>query len=236
MHDQVPTTARAKTRQVDLLRACLDDIIQAGSANDVGPGLEPAAQAFWPAIAFRMHEVGAWELPADTVSELIQSVLADAAGAGSNEQAAQVLRSLESSGLFVENRGHAVRFLSPVWRDYLAACHVAQHKMQSTLVAHMNDRTWAPVISIYTAVKGTESLLRLLDASGQKLNDVYQAAAEGLALNGTVEDYRSLGQAATSQAFNAKRSALAGYLGRRSRTSCSRWTGCHTFFARGASR
>jgi HEAT repeat protein len=40
----------------------------------------------------------------------------------------------------------------------------------------MNERYWAPVITFYIAAEGTESLLRLLDASGQKLNDVYQAA------------------------------------------------------------
>jgi hypothetical protein len=101
LHGLTLATRPDETRYSDLLRAHLEDIVKIERVANITPEMKPIVLDFWLAIAYRLIEEEAWQLPADVVQEQLQNVLTDRAVDGPKTEVAQVVGSLKSSSLFV---------------------------------------------------------------------------------------------------------------------------------------
>jgi len=139
--------------------------------------LPAAARTLWQRLAFRLLLEERLSLPQAAVNEEVEAVLA----AGSADGLRAALReTVPGSALFRQWPDKRISFLSPLWRDFLAAAHLAQAEEGWDLIqAHLDDGTWESTIRFYVARAGAGHLApRLLDGKRADpwQDDLFRAA------------------------------------------------------------
>lgn len=141
--------------------------------------LAPAARELWQEVAWRCLSQPQGALPLDDVLALIETVCARYQ-VGERNAARRLLELSQKSGLFAGSEGKLWRILSPIWRDFLAAAHLAQTQPPSRIQPLLSERHWAGVIRFYVTRVGVGGLIEQLlrDNETDPLQDgLFQAAA-----------------------------------------------------------
>lgn len=139
--------------------------------------LQAAIRVLWQRLAFRLLAEERLTLSQTAITQEVAAILAG----GVPEQWRRLLRaSVQNSALFRQWADKQVSFLSPLWRDFLAAAHLAQAEEGWDLICdHLHDPTWRNIIRFYVARTAADHLApRLLD--GQRndpwRDDLFQVA------------------------------------------------------------
>ncbi len=119
------------------------------------PGLAAAALDLWQRLAFELLAGQQLSLPLATV---LQQAEATSAAHGLDGKANLLRQSLAGSGLFRQWRDRSVSFLSPVWRDYLAAAHLAAGGDLDCVAERLHDPGWQEAIRHYVTRTGDSTL------------------------------------------------------------------------------
>ncbi|MDX1662325.1 MAG: HEAT repeat domain-containing protein [Candidatus Promineifilaceae bacterium] len=149
-HAAPPPPARESKLFAATLRALLPE------ATEEHPWLRDAARALCQQVAGRLLDEARLSLDGERVDEIVAHVLAkhDAAGSHSGALRATMLQS----GLLRRWHDGSYSFLSPLWRDFLAAAWLAEGAASETVVANLEDRRWAGAIRFYVALTGGDVL------------------------------------------------------------------------------
>lgn len=147
-------------RQYDLLTGLLPLFANnASKRNAVPQEPEPAVLAFWQRLAFALLEN---EQVALSRSE-VEAIAAEVAAAEEvDESASKLQKSLTQTTLFKSWANGSLSIASSVWRDFLAAGHLAAQKQHETAVAHLRAPRWARVLRFYVAETGATELATTL--------------------------------------------------------------------------
>lgn len=86
---------------------------------------------------------------------------------------AQLLATLGHSGLFVATPEGSARFLSSVWRDYLAASYMAQKGLFEDALKYIPEPRWAGVLAFLSGEQGAEALPAHLLAHQNEQNPLH---------------------------------------------------------------
>ena len=113
-------------RSPALLAAALTTFAQQAATEDMSP---ETIEHFWQALAFHALQQGDVTITPALVEEQLHAILAagGTADAGDNERrrAAALRASLEQGPIFAQATVRKLRFVSGLWRDHLAADHMA---------------------------------------------------------------------------------------------------------------
>ena len=144
----------------DLLEAALEDRLPQNEGET--PWLREAARRLWRELAFRLLAEEKLSLSLNEVNSSTKKVLA--ALSKETRHVAILRKTLVSSGLFIQWSDRSISFLSPLWRDFLAADLLAAEGRRQTVVDHLNDGRWRTAIRFYTAKAGADQIAEpLLD-------------------------------------------------------------------------
>jgi HEAT repeat protein len=66
----------------------------------------------------------------------------------------QLQKATQNAHLFIQSGNNHHRFLSPIWRDFLAATHLWQHRQQETIAQNLHNAEWDNVIQFYVGRSG----------------------------------------------------------------------------------
>lgn len=115
--------------------------------------LAPAGRELWQRIGYQLLADGCGRLDRMQLLGLIEKVLVpyevEERGAANLLQA-----PLAKSGLFLLWPDQSVSILSPVWRDFLAAAHLAQTQQHDEVRHHLSDPAWAGAIRFFVGRVG----------------------------------------------------------------------------------
>ncbi|MFW5940283.1 MAG: NACHT domain-containing protein [Chloroflexota bacterium] len=138
-----------------LLERSLDGILQEETPEERH---KEAVRSFWQALAYRQLSQDALALPLSAVQEIASRTAPD------NGQPAALRNTVAKSVLFTENSSRSVRLCSPVWRDFLAAAHMAQGEEEPAIAEHLTDARWRLALRFYVSRAGVRALAdRLLE-------------------------------------------------------------------------
>ena len=135
-------------------------------------------QTLWQALAWQLHEHGWTALSPPQVEALAAEILAPF-GPDTRLMGA-LTRTLRDNPLFVNWADGRVGLRSPVWRDFLAAAHLAQAELHQLAVDHVHDPAWAGVLRFYVGRVGEQGLARWLlekDRQDPYQNRLFQLAS-----------------------------------------------------------
>ena len=179
--NHVAETEETSVRWVDRLETALQRRLPTTARHPAW--LAPAARELWQEMAWRCLTQPHGALPTADVMALIETVCVRYE-VGERGAARRLLEVTQKSGLFAGIESDLWRALSPIWRDFLAAAHLAQTQPQpqplSHIQPHIQDPRWAGVIQFYVARVGVGGLIEqlLLDNETDPLQDrLFQAAA-----------------------------------------------------------
>ena len=130
------------------------------SPSEATPWLGEAARRLWQELAFRLLREEKLSLAPQEVNEAIEETLT--ALNRETRHAATLRKTLLPSGLFVQWGDKSISFLSPLWRDYLAAALLAADEKQQTVIDHLNDGRWRKAIRFYAARTGGSQIAEWL--------------------------------------------------------------------------
>ncbi|MCI0398680.1 MAG: HEAT repeat domain-containing protein [Chloroflexi bacterium] len=156
--DNVATPAR----WVDLLEVALRGLLPAITGEAVPPWLAPASRELWQQVAYRLLADGRPCLPQEQVMAIIDTILADYDVQEERQAPQRLYNTLLSNGLSIFWPNQGLAFLSPVWRDFLAAAHIAQSQLLQELADHVNDPHWAGVLRFYAGRTGGDEIAPLV--------------------------------------------------------------------------
>ena len=141
-----PSEKERPPRWVDRFEAALRTRLPAKDP----PWQAPAARELWQEIAYRRLAE-----PEHSLTEADVILLAEQTCARYNisERTAprRLLRFSEQSGLFTDQETGTWRFRSPIWRDFLAASHLAQTQPFSAARDATADPHWRGALRFYAA-------------------------------------------------------------------------------------
>jgi HEAT repeat protein len=158
--------AAPPSRLSDLLTAMLPVLAMASDRlrpnhTAVLPPLDPPLHLLWSALAWRMAQTGRLSLSKEELAATIAAVKEPEGGPGRGW-----LQNVTPGSLFIVRAGEGVSFLSPVWRDYLAAlylaCHLPAEEGAAQAMAHLTDPHWAGVLRFYVGQQGATTLAAAL--------------------------------------------------------------------------
>lgn len=158
--------ARGRSGDVALLERSLALVAQEKLET---PGLAAAAHDFWRRLALLLLTEQRLGLSPAEVQQLAEQTLRahETAGRGT-----LLLQTLPESGLFRQWPGGGLSFLSPVWRDYLAATHLAAEGQVESVSQKLRHPGWREVVRFFVACAGENNLSKsLLD--GQRVDAWY---------------------------------------------------------------
>lgn len=152
-------TLAGGVRQAELMEASLRSLLPQGEADP--PWLAPAARDLWQQAAYELLVHARLSLEPADVTALLHTILADYEV--SDRSSEGLLRqTLSQSGLFIQWPNQHVSLFTPVWRDFLAATHLAQRHEQETIAAHVLEPYWSGVLRFYAGRAGAAELAPLL--------------------------------------------------------------------------
>jgi HEAT repeat protein len=126
------------------------------------PGLAAATLDLWQRLAYELLVTQQLSLPLAAVQRQIEATIA---AYGLEGKASLLRQSLAGCGLFRQWHDRTISFLSPVWRDYLAAAHLDATGDLDCVAEHLHDPHWQEVIRQYVTRTGESTLAAgLLDA------------------------------------------------------------------------
>ena len=108
---------------------------------------------FWHAFAYETLQSGRLSLPKERLLALAAALREPEENTGRD-----LLLSLNQSALFLHHADDSISFLNEVWRDYLAAAHLAQNGLPPEWVAQATQPRWAGVIRFYVGQRGGAEL------------------------------------------------------------------------------
>lgn len=123
------------------------------------PGLAAAAYDFWRRLALQLLAGQRLSLSALEVQQQAEETLRDHAGVS---RGTLLLQTLPESGLFRQWSGGGLSFLSPVWRDYLAAAHLAAEGQVETVTQKLRDPYWREAVRFFVLIAGEHNLSKSL--------------------------------------------------------------------------
>lgn len=129
--------------------------------------------AYWQRLAYALLREGKLSLTAAELEALATEFTV-------TEARPQLLRSLTHSPLFVTDASGGSRFLSVVWRDYLAAQYLAQHNLIEVVTAHAGEPYWQSVLYFYAAqatVAGLAQTILRSQTTGPMRDGLFQVAS-----------------------------------------------------------
>jgi HEAT repeat protein len=160
------TPARERCGDVPLL----DRTLALVAAEKVEmPGLAAAAHDFWRRLALKLLVEQRLQLSAVELQQLAEETLRAHESVG---RGALLLQTLPDSGLFRLWSGGAASFLSPVWRDYLAATQLAAEGQVESIVLRLRDPYWREVVRFFVACAGENNLSKSL-LEGRRVDPWY---------------------------------------------------------------
>jgi HEAT repeat protein len=146
-------------RLLDLLETDLCRRLPHG--ENVPAWLAPAAREVWQHMGYQLLAERRARLGGAQLIGVIESTLASYQVEERN--AANLLQStLAGSGLFMAWPDQGVSLLSPVWRDFLAAAHLAQTQQEEVIRQHLLDPLWAGAIRFFVGRVGAARWVTLL--------------------------------------------------------------------------
>ncbi len=158
-------------RQVELFEDSCRQYLATIASNFQDSWIAPAAREFWQALALQMLLDETTVLTNDRITATAETVLTEYDALGSPKALTKLKTTLVDNPLFVQYPGQAFGFLSPIWRDFLAASHLAQTGTKNTLLANLNQSSWESVIRFYVGRSGAADLANeLLKQNGSPYN------------------------------------------------------------------
>jgi HEAT repeat protein len=118
-------------------------------------GLAAAAVELWQRLAFQLLAADQLALDAQDVQRHVDELLA---AHGPDAKAAVLWQAVRDSPLLRQWSDRRVSFLSPLWRDFLAARHLAATEEVEAVNDHLDDPRWRDAIRFYAAVAGENNL------------------------------------------------------------------------------
>ncbi|HSM55979.1 MAG TPA: HEAT repeat domain-containing protein [Candidatus Sulfomarinibacteraceae bacterium] len=120
-----------------------------------------AVRDFWQELAYQQLSQDAPALPVSAVQETASRMAREQP---ENGQPGALRRALSNSDMFVENSNRSVRLYSPLWRDFLAAAHMAQREEEPAVTEHLTDAQWRYALRFYMGHAGVRGFAdRLLE-------------------------------------------------------------------------
>jgi HEAT repeat protein len=113
-----------------------------------------ALHDFWQRIAYYLLDQGLLILPKEEMTRLAKET-ADAHDL--KNLPTRLQKSVEQCPIFIPIKGGGIRFRNLVWRDYLAAAHLARHHEVETVEAGLENPQWRGVLRFYVAQSETSS-------------------------------------------------------------------------------
>lgn len=151
-------------RESDLMEAALRERLPEEKeeewAAEAEPWLGEAARRLWEEVAFRLLTEEKLSLSQNEVSAAVETVLAALKREGRDGSALR--KTLLPSGLFVQWGDKSISFLSPLWRDFLAAGRLAADRRQQMVTDHLDDERWATAIRFYIGRVGGDQIAQWL--------------------------------------------------------------------------
>jgi HEAT repeat protein len=177
--EKLQGAASSQFRLVELMEQALRLALPSPLADNQPAWLSPASRDLWQQLAYQLLLA---ELPAMAQAELasVMDGVLEAYGVKGELRAAHLLaNTLEASPLFIRWSSGTVGFLNPLWRDYLAACYLAQMGDEGQIQSQRNDPAWQNALSFYVGRVGAGTLADLVTAgeSGQSEESLFQVAS-----------------------------------------------------------
>jgi HEAT repeat protein len=154
-----PNAAVGSGRRIELLEAQLRQRLPAGE-NDP-EWLAPAVRDLWQELAYQMRDQGKLSLSAETVKITMSGIL-QVYEVDESQGSSLLQKNLAASDLFVISADESLRFLSPIWRDFLAAAYMAQEQLDEQITAHLSDPHWHMLLFFYVGRVGVGDLANQL--------------------------------------------------------------------------
>ncbi|MEZ4642498.1 MAG: HEAT repeat domain-containing protein [Chloroflexota bacterium] len=163
---------------------------------------QKVARLFWQHLAYAQKSQRLLSLAPDDVQRLADEALAAAENLDEPVTQQDLLASLAQSPLFVQDGNGRFRFLSGVWRDFLAAQYMVAHEIAPT--DKVRDPYWSGVLRFYVAQ---------VDA-GELANPLLQAEVTSLMRNGLFQVASWMPEASDAGEWRRRTLILLGQLAR----------------------
>lgn len=163
-------------RQLDLMGMSLPAFF----LQDGPTAQQKMTKLFWQGFAYALKSQQKLSLTAAELQALANDTLATATETAESGTQTQLLDSLSQSSLFIQDAHGCFRFLSGMWRDYLAAQYMAAHSMNAEAKAWVQNPYWRSVLRFYVAQVGAADLAHpLLQAqvTGLTRHSLFQVAS-----------------------------------------------------------
>lgn len=168
------------------------DLVEAGMAffaqqleDKPSPSREPACSpdplllSFWQRVGYTLLSSEKPSLTRTEIDALIQDTINEEQEPDRGESV-RLRRSLAVCDLFVTWSNDSVSFLSPVWRDYLAASFMFRTGLHEEAVGQLTNPYWRDTLQFYVGLNGaTELATKLLAVKEQGLtrDSLFQVAS-----------------------------------------------------------
>lgn len=152
------SAAAEPRRQYELMALSLPSFLP----SEMPTPAQKAIKLLWQQLAYTQKAQQRLSLAEADVQLAVESILAAAGDAAIGVTQQDLLASLSSSPLFAQDADGRFRFLSGVWRDFLAAQHMAAHELAAEARAHVRDLYWSGVLRFYVAQAGVGELAQPL--------------------------------------------------------------------------
>jgi HEAT repeat protein len=166
-------------RRVELMEITLRGLLPQPIPETDPPWLVTATRELWQLLAYRFLESGLLSLPREAVLAAVSQALQDYDVEEDRTASQRLFGTLTGCSLFDVGERQQVRFLSPVWRDYLATSYlIAQPDVEETMLAHLDDPYWSGVLRFYIGRTGAGQLAPVLLQRQDPLNeDLFRVAS-----------------------------------------------------------
>lgn len=131
-----------------------------------GAWLAPAARELWQKMAYRMVSNPSLYLAEAEFDQLVEEILIRFEQKVGAKTIARLKGTVADGHLFVRYGEERFGFLSPVWRDFLAALYIVQAGLEDEAVANLEKPYWSGVLRFYVAKVGGERLVTTLLEKG----------------------------------------------------------------------
>jgi HEAT repeat protein len=159
-----PNSAVSSVRQIELLEAHLR--LRLPQNENDPEWLAPAVRDLWQELAYQLRDQRKLSLPAEAVKETMNAIL-QVYQVEERQGVSLLQKNLAASDLFIIGADESVRFLSPIWRDFLAAAYMAQAQLSERVMAHLADPHWHQLLFFYVGRMGVGELANQLLAAKQ---------------------------------------------------------------------
>lgn len=131
-----------------------------------GAWLAPAARELWQKMAYQMISNSSFFLAEPEFNQLVEEVLIHFDQKVGSKTIARLKGTVEDGHLFVRYSEQRFGFLSPVWRDFLAALYLVQAGLEDEAMANLDNPYWSGVLRFYVAKVGGDRLVTTLLEKG----------------------------------------------------------------------